>query len=94
MTEPTETSHEPTSSELHRTEGREQHRPGDLPGEAHGADDHGTDHGHDDHAHAGEALGPVDTARWGAFILGLAAGLLVALCLVLTVVVLGSPAVL
>jgi hypothetical protein len=90
MTGPAQTSHEPTPSELSRTEGHEQHRPGDLPGEAHGADDHGGDHGHDDHAHAGEALGPVDATRWGAFIVGIGAGLLVALCLVLTIAVIGS----
>jgi hypothetical protein len=45
----------------------------------HGAGDHGGDHGHDDHAHADEdALGPVDTATWGAGALGIAAGLAVA----------------
>jgi hypothetical protein len=60
-----------------------------MVGETHGVGDHGGDHGHDDHAHGSEALGPVDTARWGAFVLGVAAGLLVVLCLVLTVAVIG-----
>jgi len=44
------------------------------------ADDHGGDHGHDDHAHGGgEALGPVDVFAWGAGLLGIGAGLIVAL---------------
>ena len=46
----------------------------------HGAGDHGEDHGHDDHAHAdGEPLGPVDLVAWGAGLLGIGAGLVVAL---------------
>jgi hypothetical protein len=60
------------------------HQPGDLADEAHGPDDHGETHGHDDHAHAGDTLGPVDTLAWGALALGVGAGLLVALCLVIT----------
>ena len=49
----------------------------------HGAADHGEDHGHDDHAHGeGNALGPVDLTAWGAGALGIAAGLIVALSLV------------
>lgn len=49
----------------------------------HGAGDHGGDHGHDDHAHGGDeaALGPVDPLAWGAGLLGIAGGLIVALCL-------------
>ena len=91
MAEPTETRHEPTPDELAHAERGELHHPGDIADEAHGPDDHGDTHGHDDHAHGPEALGPVDTARWGAFVLGVAAGLLVALCLVLTVAVIGAP---
>ena len=64
--------------------------PGDVAGEAPGPDDHGTTHGQDDHAHPGEALGPVDTAMWGAFAVGIAAAMLVVLCLVLTLSVIGS----
>lgn len=87
----TETHHEPTADELDHAKDGELHHPGDIAGEAHGADDHGEDHGHDDHAHGSEALGPVDTARWGAFVVGVGAGLLVAVCLVLTVAVIGAP---
>ena len=49
----------------------------DLP---HGAGDHGDDHGPDDHAHAEEALGPVNVAAWGAGAIGIAIGLVVGLC--------------
>ena len=80
----TQTGHEPSPDELAHAEGGEPHHPGDLAGETHGADDHGETHGHDDHAHAEEALGPVDTVAWGAFVLGIAAGLLVFVCLVMT----------
>lgn len=41
------------------------------------ADDHGANHGHDDHAHGGEALGPVNLAAWGAAGLGIVLGLIV-----------------
>jgi hypothetical protein len=53
------------------------HQPGDLPDEPHGPADHGEDHGHDDHAHASEALGPIDVERLGAFVVGTALGLIV-----------------
>jgi len=47
------------------------------------ADDHGETHGHDDHAqgagHESEKLGPIDVTRWGAALLGVALGLVVAL---------------
>ena len=43
----------------------------------------GHDHGHDDHAHAEEALGPIDVAAWGAGVLGIAAGLLIVACFML-----------
>lgn len=79
----TQTSHEPTPDELAHGTG-EVHHPGDLAGEAQGPDDSGETHGHDDHAHGEEALGPVDTARWGAFLVGIGAGLIVGLCLVIT----------
>ena len=46
----------------------------------HGAGDHDEDHGHDDHAHPDdEPLGPVDLLAWGAGVLGIGAGLVVAL---------------
>ena len=37
--------------------------------------DHGADHGHDDHAHASEALGPIDLPAWGAGFLGIMLGI-------------------
>jgi hypothetical protein len=92
MPDETETHHEPSPDEIEHAERGELHHPGDLAGEAHGADDHGEGHGHDDHAHAEDALGPVDTARWGAFALGVGAGLVVAICLILTVAVIGAGA--
>jgi hypothetical protein len=36
--------------------------------------DHGADHGHDDHAHAADALGPIDLPAWGAGLLGVLLG--------------------
>jgi hypothetical protein len=61
---------------------------GDAPGHDgavghHETTDHGDDHGHDDHAHAEEALGPIDVAAWGAGLLGVIAGLIVAVCFML-----------
>ena len=59
----------------------------DLPGHAgavahHAPDDHGEDHGHDDHAHGDdEPLGPIDIWAWGAGILGVAIGIVIAACL-------------
>ncbi len=48
----------------------------------HGVGDHGGDHGHDDHAHGdGEALGPVNMAAWGAGLIGIIGGLVVAIVL-------------
>ena len=32
----------------------------------------------------GDALGPIDTMAWAALVVGIAAGLVVALCLVIT----------
>jgi hypothetical protein len=50
------------------------------------ADDHGGDHGHDEHDpgedHAATELGPIDTAMWGAAVLGTALGLVVFLAFV------------
>lgn len=58
--------------------------PGHVDAESHHVtSDHGDDHGHDDHAHAEEPLGPIDVAAWGAGLLGVIAGLLVAACFVL-----------
>jgi hypothetical protein len=55
-----------------------------LPGDAPQADAHGEaaheDAPHDDHSH-GTQLGPIDWPAWGAGLLGIAAGLVVAACL-------------
>lgn len=58
----------------------------------HAADDHGDEHGHDDHAHAAEALGPVDRPAWGAGILGVLLGLAVAVAFVLATMQAQPPA--
>jgi hypothetical protein len=47
----------------------------------HGTGDHGEDHGHDDHAHDAETLGPLDPMAWGAGILGILGGLVMAVLL-------------
>ena len=48
-------------------------------------DDHGEDHGHDDHGHAGAmAAGPLDARAWGAGVLGILLGLVVAIALALS----------
>jgi hypothetical protein len=80
----TQTSHEPSPDELEHASADRGHHPGDVADEAHGPDDHGETDGHDDHAHAEEALGPIDVEAWGALALGVGAGLLIALCLVIT----------
>jgi hypothetical protein len=53
-------------------------------------DELGTDeHGQDDHGHGAEELGPIDVQAWGAFVVGIAAGLVIVLCLVLSTSVVG-----
>jgi hypothetical protein len=54
-----------------------------MEGDPHGLGDHGETHGHDDHAHAEEALGPVDWVAWGAGALGVVAGLIITWAFVL-----------
>jgi hypothetical protein len=61
---------------------------GDVPGHEgavahHTLDDHGDDHGHDDHAHGEEPLGPIDTAAWGAGLLGFVIAVAIAVCFAL-----------
>ena len=80
----TQTSDEPSPDVLEHASADRGHHPGDVVDEAHGPDDHGETHGHDDHAHGEDALGPVDVQAWGALVLGVAAGLLVVLCLVIS----------
>jgi hypothetical protein len=49
---------------------------------AHEPDDAGHGHGgHDEHGEHAAALGPIDWLAWGAGLLGVGAGLVVALCL-------------
>ena len=73
-----EVRHEAMSADKHAS---------DVPGHAgavthHTTDDHGDDHGHDDHAHEDEdgALGPIDIYAWGAGVLGVAIGAVIAIC--------------
>ncbi len=52
---------------------------------AHEPDDAGHGHaGHDDHGDHAGSLGPIDWAAWGAGAIGVAAGLVVAVCLYIT----------
>ncbi len=54
------------------------HGPSDTGAGPHGSTaDHGDDHGHDDHAHASEALGPIDWAMWGVGVVGVIAALVI-----------------
>jgi hypothetical protein len=87
----TETHHEPTPDEAAHAGTDGGHHPGDIAGETHGVDDHGETDGHDDHAHAAEALGPIDVAAWGALLVGVVAGLLVAVCLLITNSLVAKP---
>jgi hypothetical protein len=49
---------------------------------AHEPDDAGHGHGgHDEHVEHAAALGPIDWFAWGAGLLGVGAGLVVAFCL-------------
>jgi len=51
-------------------------------------DDHDDGEGHDVHGHDADVPGPIDVRAWGAMILGVAAGLVIVLCLVLTTTIL------
>jgi hypothetical protein len=81
------TSREPGPEKLAGADDDRHDHPGDIAGEAHGAEDHGEGHGHDDHAHGSDALGPVDVPAWGALLIGVAAGLAIVLCLVVTTII-------
>ena len=67
-----------TSSDSHAT---------DAMAGPHGAGDHGEAHGHDDHGHAGDdgELGVIDVNAWAAGALGIAAGLLVAVLMAVSI---------
>jgi hypothetical protein len=92
MTGPTETHREPTPDQVAGADeaGHPAEHPGDIAGEAHGLGDHGDGHGHGDHGHADEALGPVNWPAWAALAVGIAAGLLVAGGLLMTVAISGT----
>ncbi len=52
---------------------------------AHEPDDAGHGHaGHDEHGDHAETLGPIDWRAWGAGLLGVGAGVVVAACLYLS----------
>lgn len=82
----TQTSHEPSPAEL------DAHASPAHASDPHAATGHGGGDHEDEHGHGGETLGPIDVRAWGALLLGIAAGLLVVLCLVITTTLLASPA--
>ena len=84
----TQTSHEPDPGELEHVAAQSEDR-----ADAHGSGHDGVAAGHDEHGHGGEALGPVDVRAWGALVLGIAAGLVVVLCLVITNSLVANPTV-
>jgi hypothetical protein len=70
--------------EVARPEMSEAHASDAMTGPHGSMDDHGESHGHDDHAHSGSessVLGPVDVQAWGAGLIGIVLGLLVALAI-------------
>ncbi len=74
----TQTSHEPRPGEPDRTP---DHALAGHPAA-----------GHDTDEHDAAPLGPIDVRVWGALVVGVAAGLLIVLCLVLAPSVIGSAA--
>ena len=71
------------------------HAPGHAAVAQHAAAGHADaghdDAGHDEHGHAsGEELGPVDTANWGAGILGVLVGLVIVACFAIATQGLGA----
>lgn len=54
------------------------------------SDGHGDDDGHGDHGHGEEPLGPVDVFAWGAGVLGVVIGVVIAACFALATA--SSPA--
>jgi hypothetical protein len=45
------------------------------------SDEHGATDAHDDQANGSDSLGPIDVQAWGALAVGIALGLVVALCI-------------
>ena len=65
-------------SDTHGTNVPDQHGRSDIVAGPRGStSDHGDDRGHDDHAHASEALGPIDWAMWGVGVVGVIAALVI-----------------
>lgn len=64
------------------TERHDPHAGESMVGPHDSSDDHGDAHGHDDHAHGGEALGPIDTVAWSMGLVGILLGLVVALAFI------------
>jgi hypothetical protein len=63
--------------------------PGASGADHHAPTDHGDAHGHDDHAHEEPVLGPIDTAAWGAGILGVGIAVAMAACFAAATSVIG-----
>jgi len=64
-----------------KTEAHDPHAGESMVGPHGAADDHGETHGHDDHAHAGDALGPIDRLAWAMGGLGILLGFVIAAAL-------------
>ena len=61
----------------------DDHDPADPPAHEGAVAHHQTEDHSDDHGPAEEALGPIDVAAWGAGLLGLVIGVVIAACFVL-----------
>lgn len=85
----TQTSHEPDPRELEHVAAQSD----DHVGAAHVTGHDAVKAGHDEHGHGSETLGPVDVRAWGALALGIAAGLVVVLCLLITNSLVAKPAI-
>ncbi len=62
-------------SDMHGTNGPDQHGSTQAADDHGSADDHADGHGHGDHA--GETLGPIDWRMWGAGAVGVVSALIV-----------------
>lgn len=92
----TQTSHEPDRGELEHVAAQSEDRRADAHASGHDAAVPGHDvaaGGHGDDGHGAEALGPVDVGAWVALALGIAAGLVVVACLVITNSLVAKPSV-
>lgn len=72
------TTHEQPAPASAATHIPDEHGSSHVVAGAHGSTaDHGDGHGHDDHAHAGEALGPIDWTMWAIGVAGVLVALIV-----------------